>query len=111
MGLESSWGTTMAGCVSFLATGEETSLVHAGELIMGESRLVADGRGVFVDGGYLTRGRLRKGMLYVSFPKESVCAAQQLNQWDTHPVPSRTASVSRSPPIFYDGNAWMIEDF
>jgi serine/threonine protein kinase/Tol biopolymer transport system component len=96
-----------------LATGEETVLTDEG-LSYGEFPVwSADGRGVFVDGGYATRGRLQKGLLYVSLEDGKVHVLRlNWGEWDIHPVPSADGKrLAFAANFFYDGNAWMVEEF
>ena len=56
-----------------LATGKETVLSHEG-LSYGEfPTWSVDGRGLFVDGGYASRGRLQRGLLYIPLDTEGPC--------------------------------------
>jgi Tol biopolymer transport system component len=96
-----------------LATGEETVLSHAG-LSYGEyPTWSTDGRGFFVDGGYASRGRLQKGLLYISLDGGEVHVLRQnWGEWDTHTVPSPDGKrLAFAANFFYDANAWMIERF
>ena len=97
-----------------LATGEETVLTHEG-LLYGEFPVwSADGRGLFVDGGYgMTGGRVQKGLLYISLEDGKVHVLRlNWGEWDTHPVPSADGKrLAFAANFFYDGNAWMVEGF
>jgi serine/threonine protein kinase len=97
-----------------LATAEERVLQDEGGLEYGEFPVwSADGRGVFVDGGYGMRRLFRKGVLYVSYPEgEAYLLRDSWNEWDTHPVPSPDGKrLAFAANFYYDGNAWMIESF
>ena len=97
-----------------LATGEETVLTHEG-LLYGEFPVwSADGRGLFVDGGYgMTGSRVQKGLLYISLEDGKVHVLRlNWGEWDTHPLPSADGKrLAFAANFFYDGNAWMVEGF
>ena len=73
----------------------------------------ADGRGIFVDGGSATRGRLQKGLLYISLADGEVHVLRQnWGEWNIRPQPSPDgAYLAFGANFFYDGNAWMIEGY
>jgi Tol biopolymer transport system component len=96
-----------------LATGAETVLTHEG-LTYGEYPVwSADGRGLFVDGGSRTQGRLHKGLLYISLDDGEVhLLRHNWGEWNTHPMPSPDGKrLAFAANFFYDGNAWLIEGF
>ena len=65
------------------------------------------------DGGYVTRGLLQKGLLYISLDDDEVHVLRlNWGEWNTHPVPSVDGKrLAFAANFFYDGNAWMIEGF
>jgi serine/threonine protein kinase/Tol biopolymer transport system component len=95
-----------------LATGGETVLTHPG-LSYGEfPAWSSDGNGVFVDGGYATRGRLRKGLLYLSLADGEAHVLRDVwDEWDTYALPSPDGKRLAFAANTYDANAWLIEDF
>ena len=96
-----------------LATGDETVLTHDGWFYGEFPAWAADGRGLFVDGGRVTQGRLRKGLLYISLDDGEVHVLREnWDEWDTHPVPAVDGKrLAFAANFFYDGNAWLIEGF
>ncbi len=94
-----------------ILTGEEEDLTHE-VLSYGEFPVwSADGRGIFVDGGYPARGQLAKGLLYVSLDDgEAQVLRLNWGEWNHRPRPSPDGQrLAFAANFFYDANAWMLE--